>query len=330
MDGPGNFCSSSPATPTPSSPIELPPHVKQRLDDRFSIITGHLDRYWCQHGILKNHILQYQYTPASDSSLDPEPDNRLQGQILIDFYKEGCHCRGQLLVDATTLAPLTPLYPAPFRKLKGIEVGTDEVGRGCLFGPVTAAAVVWPPNLDTEWTRRMIKDSKMLSEAQREEAFQFIIENAISWGVASLGNEVIDAEGMNILKASIKAMHQAVRDTCIDPDHILVDGTQFRFYLDRSSMQVSHTCIPKGDNRYYSIAAASIIAKVTRDRWIVDLATKHPELDERYGIAGNKGYGAKTHMDGIRDYGITKWHRRSFKPCRGRMLQSLQQDGMSG
>ena len=316
MDGPAhNFCTALPEGSGPGPQVKegtlsrLPEELQKRLEDRFSLITDHLDRFWCHHAILKNNIMQYDHIPESNT-------------LRITFSKEECGCQGQLLIDANTLAALTPFYPAPFRKKKSIlEVGTDEVGRGCLFGPVTSAAVVWPPDLDTEYTRRMVKDSKALNEGQREEAYQFIIENAISWGVASLDNDEIDRT--DILKASIRAMHLAIRETYIEPSHILVDGTQFKFYMDRESVQVSHTCIPKGDSRYYSIAAASIIAKVTRDRWVTALAKEKPELEERYGIGSNKGYGAKIHMDGIRKWGITKWHRRSFKPCRERMHQDI-------
>lgn len=190
-----------------------------------------------------------------------------------------------------------------------MEVGVDEVGRGCMFGPVYAAAVYWDPEI----TSSLIRDSKKLSKRKRVIASDFIKENCIAYGIAECSNVVIDK--INILNASIKAMHKAINATNIDPEHIVVDGNKFKFYMNKDGDPVSHTCVIKGDDKYYSIAAASILAKTARDAYIKKLCDDDPLLD-KYGLSGNMGYGSQLHMDAIKQYGITPYHRHTFGICK--------------
>lgn len=201
-----------------------------------------------------------------------------------------------------------------YREKDKLEVGIDEAGRGCLFGPVCIAGVIWldeDPNKDI-----ILKDSKKCSEKYREKCYEYIIENSICYSIKMIGNDYIDET--NILQSTLDGMHQCLDDISkkINFDSILVDGTQFNtYYNDQSDEFVSHYCIPKGDDTYKSIAAASILAKTTRDNYILKLVKENPEL-EKYDIQNNKGYGTKKHMDAIKEYGITKWHRKSFAPCK--------------
>ena len=195
-----------------------------------------------------------------------------------------------------------------------IEIGLDEAGRGCLFGPVCVAGVIWPKK-DPQNTM-VIKDSKKCTEKYRQKLYKYIIENAISYSIHMIDHKDIDKQ--NILKCSIDGMHR-----CIDEitekekvDLILVDGNYFKnYYCSQTDDFIAHKCIVKGDNLYKSIAAASILAKTYRDNYIVELTDKYPELN-KYGIANNKGYGTKQHMEAIKKYGISEWHRTSFAPCR--------------
>ena len=192
-----------------------------------------------------------------------------------------------------------------------IEVGVDEVGRGCLGGRVYAAAVVWPRIYVPE-SEKWVKDSKRLSEKKRNHAETFIKNHAIAYHVAWVSESDVDSK--NILQASLYAMRLAIDGLSVIPDQILVDGTHFTPYLTKKLDFCSHLCVPKGDSCYYSIAAASILAKVARDSYIQELVTLHPIL-ERYGWRKNKSYGTKQHIQAIREFGITPWHRKSFKPC---------------
>lgn len=188
------------------------------------------------------------------------------------------------------------------------ESGIDESGRGCLFGPVYAAAVILPSNVLEIEDVGLIRDSKKLSAKKREKAFEFIQKNALAYAIASCTNEEIDQS--NILQQTMNAMHKAIKKLSIKPVHILVDGNYFQSYED-----VPHKCVIKGDATYMNIAAASILAKVSRDRHIHDILKTNPVLDEQYGLSSNLGYGTKRHMDGIITHGVTKYHRISFKPC---------------
>lgn len=189
-----------------------------------------------------------------------------------------------------------------------IEVGLDEVARGCMFGRVYTAAVIWPQDY-SEDPNYIIKDSKKLSKKKREELYHYITNTALDWNVNYIENDEIDK--INILQATMKSMHTNLDNLLIDVDHILVDGTNFNQYSN-----VPYTCVPKGDNKYYSIAAASILAKVEHDWYIEKLCEEYPELNEKYDLLSNMGYGTKTHMDNIKKYGISKFHRRSFGICK--------------
>ena len=196
----------------------------------------------------------------------------------------------------------------PISKKNSIEVGLDEVARGCMFGRVYSAAVIWPEDYE-ENPDYIIKDSKKLSKKKREELYYYIIDNAIDWNVNYIENEEIDK--LNILQATMKSMHNNLDKLLIDVDHILVDGTNFNPYN-----KIPYTCVIKGDDKYYSIAAASILAKVEHDWYIEDLCKKKPELHEKYDLLNNMGYGTKNHMDNIKKYGISEYHRRSFGICK--------------
>jgi len=196
----------------------------------------------------------------------------------------------------------------PISKKNSIEVGLDEVARGCMFGRVYSAAVIWPEDYE-ENPNYIIKDSKKLSKKKREELYYYIIDNAIDWNVNYIENEEIDK--LNILQATMKSMHNNLDKLLIDVDHILVDGTNFNPYN-----KIPYTCVIKGDDKYYSIAAASILAKVEHDWYIEDLCKKKPELHEKYDLLNNMGYGTKNHMDNIKKYGISEYHRRSFGICK--------------
>ena len=189
-----------------------------------------------------------------------------------------------------------------------IELGIDEAGRGCLFGPVCVASVVWldeDPNPDL-----VIRDSKKMSEKKRNILRTYILDNSISSSVKFIDNETIDRD--NILESTMKGMHQCIDDVSsnINIDTLLIDGPHFNMYDG-----ISHVCVVNGDNTYKSIAAASILAKTFRDEYINRLVDDNPEL-ERYDIRNNKGYGTRKHLEAIRQYGITEWHRKSFGICR--------------
>lgn len=179
-----------------------------------------------------------------------------------------------------------------------IEAGTDEAGRGCLAGPVVAAAVILPSN----FTHPLLNDSKQLTEKQRYELRPIIEEQALAFGVSYISEEKIDE--INILQASILAMHKAIDELKIVPEHIIVDGNKFKPYKE-----IPHTTIVKGDAKFLSIAAASVLAKTYRDDFMAEIATEFPQ----YGWEKNKGYPTKKHREAIKQYGSTKYHRMTFK-----------------
>ena len=193
-----------------------------------------------------------------------------------------------------------------------IEAGCDEAGRGCLAGAVYAAAVILPKDFENE----LLNDSKQLSEKQRYALREVIERDAVAWAVGIVSPEEIDK--INILNASFLAMHRAVDRLKTRPQHLLIDGNRFKKYPD-----IPHTTVIKGDGKYLSIAAASIIAKVTRDRMMIELAEQYPQ----YGFAGNKGYGSREHMQAIAEFGATKWHRRSYEPIKSMHLPPAEQEG---
>lgn len=203
-----------------------------------------------------------------------------------------------------------------------MEVGLDEVARGCLLGRVYTAGVVWNNDFDEEIDNIegfKITDSKKLSKKKREETYDYIIDNAIDWNVTYMTEKQVDDK--NILAATLKSFHNCIDGLSVDVENILVDGTQFIPYKN-----IPHTCVTKGDNKYYSIAAASIIAKVTHDKYIEDLCEKYPELDEKYDLLNNMGYGTAKHIDGIKKYGLSKFHRRTFGICQTFDMDSSSSD----
>lgn len=181
---------------------------------------------------------------------------------------------------------------------EAIEAGLDEVGRGCLAGPVVAAAVILPKH----YTHPILNDSKQLSRAQRQMLKKDIERDALAWAVAEVSHEDIDR--INILNASFLAMHRAVDALAIKPEHLLVDGNRFVPYP-----MIPHTCIIKGDAHYLSIAAASVLAKTYRDDLMEQLGLEFPA----YGWARNVGYPTPVHRAAIRQFGPTKYHRMSFR-----------------
>lgn len=193
-----------------------------------------------------------------------------------------------------------------------LEVGVDEVGRGCLFGDVYSAAVIMPHEFEDD-TYLQIKDSKKLSPKKREHLYDYIIENAIGYGIGIADVKEIDR--YNILNASFLAMHRALDKVNITVDTILVDGDKFKPYIDFNDEYPDYDCIPGGDNIYLNIASASILAKVSRDRYINNLVSKNPYLFD-YKLHKNKGYGTKDHIDAILQIGITKYHRKTFGICK--------------
>lgn len=202
-----------------------------------------------------------------------------------------------------------------------IEIGIDEAGRGPMIGRVYAGAVVLPKT--DEFKHQLMKDSKKFtSDTKIMEAYNYIKDNALAWGVGYSTEEEIDS--FNIRKATHIAMHKAITQVIeqlgLNNDyHLLVDGNDFTIYSkmrNNSLITERHTCIKHGDDKYTSIAAASIIAKVERDEYIKQLCKEDSSLDEKYGLLKNKGYGTKQHMDGILEYGITKYHRKTFGICK--------------
>ncbi|MDC1217501.1 ribonuclease HII [Flavobacteriaceae bacterium] len=180
----------------------------------------------------------------------------------------------------------------------GLEAGTDEAGRGCLAGPVTAAAVILPPKTDLP----LLNDSKKLSEKQRYVLRPEIEKQAICFAVAHVYQEEIDE--LNILNATIKAMHLALKQLSIKPEFIIVDGNRFKAFED-----IPHECIIKGDGKYQNIAAASILAKTYRDDYMRKLNITFAQ----YNWNKNKGYPTKKHREAIKSFGITVHHRTSFQ-----------------
>ena len=192
-----------------------------------------------------------------------------------------------------------------------IEIGIDEAGRGPMFGRVYVAAVIIPQ--DDSYEHSLMRDSKKLSGKKRSYAFDYIKENAIDWVVEYKDEKYIDKH--NIFAANYTAMHEAVNKLLVKPDHLLVDGNYFKPCMYNDDDYISYTTVVKGDNKYTPIAAASILAKVSRDKYIEEMCEKYPLLDEYYDIKSNKGYGSKRHMEGIKKYGISPWHRKSFGIC---------------
>jgi ribonuclease HII len=218
-----------------------------------------------------------------------------------------------------------------YHELATLEIGADEVGRGPMLGRVYSGAVILPK--DDSFDHFKMKDSKKFTSKNPkkiQEVAEYIKEHAIAWAVEYEDEKVIDE--INILQATQSAMHKAIKSVIkqleqvsLGPNYdnllLLIDGNYFKqlTILNKGKTKLVHInyeTIEGGDNKYTAIAAASILAKVERDKYIHELCVENPELVERYGIDSNKGYGSKVHMDGIKKYGITKWHRRTFGICK--------------
>ena len=186
-----------------------------------------------------------------------------------------------------------------------IECGVDEAGRGCLAGPVTAAAVILP----ADYKNSRINDSKKLSEKERIILQREIIKDCISYSVSHVSSKTIDE--INILNASIKAMHLSINKLKVKPNYILVDGNKFKRFK-----KIPHKCVVKGDSKFLNIAAASILAKTFRDKLMENYHMKYPE----YGWKDNKGYPTLRHKESLKKYGIVDIHRKTFKLYDGQTL----------
>ena len=211
------------------------------------------------------------------------------------------------------------------------EIGVDEAGRGPLFGRLYVASAVLPKGDDFrhEW----MKDSKRFhSKKKIRDMSDYIKENATAWSIQYIEADVIDQ--INIRQAVHRGMHNAIREIFtqdkISPHEtfLLIDGNDFRPYtlFDESIEEiftVPHETVEGGDNKFTSIAAASILAKVARDEYIHDLCSQYPELDARYHLNKNQGYGTKHHLEGILEHGITQWHRKTYGRCKGTDLNII-------
>lgn len=182
-----------------------------------------------------------------------------------------------------------------------IEAGIDEAGRGPLLGRVYAVAVIWPSDLENN----EIKDSKKISAKKRKVLKNWIEKNVIDYGIGYSDEKEIDE--LNILNATYLAMERAINNLKIKPDHLIIDGNRFK-----TKSQIPFDCIIKGDNTYYSIAAASILAKEYHDEYIKTLCDNNINLDSHYNLISNKGYGTKAHLQGLQKYGTSSFHRKTF------------------
>jgi ribonuclease HII len=216
------------------------------------------------------------------------------------------------------------IYRSPDENI--IEIGIDEAGKGPMFGRVYAAAAVLPKENNDDFSHEDFRDSKKITSAKKlAKTAEYIKEKALAWSIQYVDESVIDK--INIRQATFKAMHAAVKEVIAQLEdkrkgkhiQLMVDGNDFKPYMTMDGtmfVSVPHTCYEGGDNRFTPIAAASILAKTARDAYILELCENNPELKERYSIHTNKGYGTKKHMDGIQEYGITQWHRRSYGICK--------------
>ena len=189
-----------------------------------------------------------------------------------------------------------------------LEAGCDEAGRGCLAGPVFAAAVVLPDN----YSNSLLNDSKQLNKNQRNQLRQTIETAALAWAVAFVSEKEIDK--INILNASILAMHRAIEQLKCKPEFLLIDGNRFKPYKS-----IPHQTIVKGDGKYLSIAAASVLAKTYRDEYMSKIHQEYPN----YGWLTNQGYPTKKHYEAIEKFGITPYHRKTFKLTKSTQLQLI-------
>ena len=192
--------------------------------------------------------------------------------------------------------------------IRALEAGVDEAGRGSLAGPVTAAAVILPPKINING----LNDSKKISISKRNKLRIEIENKALAFSVVNIDSKKIDET--NILKATIIAMHRAIKLLKVKPNHLLIDGNYFKNYKN-----IPHKCVIKGDSKYQNIAAASILAKTYRDELMINLSLKFCE----YGWSKNKGYGTKEHRDAIIKFGLTKYHRKSFRLFNNQLILGI-------
>ena len=197
----------------------------------------------------------------------------------------------------------------PYLNENLLEAGCDEAGRGCLAGAVYAAAVILPKHFRNE----QLNDSKQLTEHQRYALRELIEREALAWAVGVVSPQEIDE--MNILNASILAMHRAIGRLAMQPQHLLIDGNRFKPYAN-----IPHTTVVKGDGKYLSIAAASVLAKTYRDDYMNRLSEEYPE----YGWSRNKGYPTRQHREAIARWGVTPYHRRTFNLLGGERQLSFE------
>jgi ribonuclease HII len=257
----------------------------------------------------------FEITPVSQKFMKKKPKNAveiIQPEVVVKKKRNVQQPLKQMFDPDTTI----------------IEIGIDEAGRGPMFGRVYAGVAVLPK--DDSFDHSQMKDSKKFhSKKKIEQVAEYIKDNAIAWTVEYEDEQTIDE--INILQATQSAMHKGIKNvlsqlsklTDINYDKILllVDGNYFKPFtiLNKNKTKletIKYQMVEGGDNKYTSIAAASILAKVERDTYIDKLCEENPELIEHYGIDSNKGYGSKKHMDGIKQHGITKWHRKTFGICK--------------
>jgi ribonuclease HII len=212
-------------------------------------------------------------------------------------------------------------YNIHFAPDEAIEVGIDEAGRGCLFGRLYVGAVVFPKEMDDFFDQgaalQQIKDSKTVSERKRGILYDYIQECAIDKAVTFAESTEVDE--YNVLVADLRTMHRALDALTVPVDRILVDGDAWKPWRNESGQIAESHIIVDGDASYLSIAAAGILAKVSRDRWIEEVCAEHPEWDAKYNLLKNKGYGTAAHLKGLSEHGVTEQHRRSYAPVRQAM-----------
>lgn len=203
----------------------------------------------------------------------------------------------------------------PYQNPDKLELGIDEAGRGCLFGRLYVAGVILPHNIIQlcEEEEIIIKDSKKMSIKNKNKAKEFIEKVAIDYQVVYRENNEIDNK--NIFVSTMEAMHEVIDKITIKPDKLLVDGNHFYEYYDKNNNHIDHDCIIEGDNTYMSIAAASILAKTYKDKYIEDIVEKYPDL-KKYDLLNNSGYGTQNHLDAIKMYGLSYYHRKTFGICK--------------
>ena len=216
------------------------------------------------------------------------------------------------------------------------EICLDECARGCLFGRVYASAVVLPK--DDTFDHFKMKDSKKIkSRKKMKELSDYIKENAIAYSIQFVENDVVDE--INILQSNMRAMHECIKEvipklnTDISNINLLIDGNYFKPYhvydnLQETMRYIPHTTIEKGDGIYSGIAGASILSKQAHDLYIEELCIEYPELVTRYGLNKNMAYGTKTHLNGIKEHGITQWHRRTFGICKNAQLYIMNKENI--